>query len=85
MSQTPREQDFEALGALAPRDMDARSAARILAAAHAELDAARGGPSAQLALGMQRAWSRALLPALLAIVCVVYLGFAFEAAAAIYR
>jgi hypothetical protein len=89
VTDSPNDGDLAALRALsvlAPQDVDAAEAARIHGRALAAFDAAHD-PSLGGAVGSRFAhlWSRFGVPVVLAGVACVYLTWAVQATAAIYR
>jgi hypothetical protein len=82
---SPPDDDVEMLAALPIVDLDARAAKRLRRRAEAVLaDESRHDRSA-IGSELRWTWSSLLVPALLGSTAIVYLGWAIQAAAAVYR
>lgn len=74
--------DLAELAALPPRDVRTDEAARLRHRAHVAFDAAHQGDATSPLVAL---WSRFGVPLVLASVVCVYLGWAVQATAAMYR
>lgn len=81
----PRDALLSALRELPARDVDAETGLRVQRRARALLAEAGGSALARRAATFGEIWSRWVVPAVLASVVLVYLTWAFDAAAAFHN